>query len=323
MHSNLPFISHNYTSHHDGPRLIITAAVHGNEICGIHAIRRIMTELEQGSLVLQRGSLTLVPITNPLAYKLGQRAGERNLNRNLSPTNTPQDFEDHIANWLCPLLAQHDVLLDLHSFQAPGQAFVFIGPPDNQGQLEPFAQATAEQELAKRLGVSRVVDGWLATYALGVERRRQQWPNPDERQAQLNTDTRYGIGTTEYMRQQGGWAVTLECGQHADPQAPEVAYRAIRHTLAHLQMIDAPPPAIVPTECLSLYEVTDKADDGDHFTRSWTSFDPVQKGELIGQRADGSPIVASDAGRIVFPNPRAQAGQEWFYLARESGRLTT
>jgi predicted deacylase len=55
-------------------------------------------------------------ITNPLAYRLKQRMGERNLNRNMAPSAIPQDFEDRIANVLCPLLDAHDVLLDLHSF---------------------------------------------------------------------------------------------------------------------------------------------------------------------------------------------------------------
>jgi predicted deacylase len=47
--------------------------------------------------------------------------GDRNLNRNLRPTAVPQDFEDRIANVLCPLLDAHDVLLDLHSFQGPAR----------------------------------------------------------------------------------------------------------------------------------------------------------------------------------------------------------
>mgnify|MGYP005605793933 CR=1 FL=1 len=39
---------------------------------------------------------------------------ERNLNRPLLPGASPQDNEDRIANVLCPLLAGHDLLLDLH-----------------------------------------------------------------------------------------------------------------------------------------------------------------------------------------------------------------
>ena len=76
-----------------------------------------------------------------------------------------------MANWLCPLLAQHDGLLDLHSFQADGQPFVMVGPLDNQGSIEPFGQAAQEEALVQVPGVNRAVDGWLDTYAGGVARR--------------------------------------------------------------------------------------------------------------------------------------------------------
>ena len=321
MNDPLNFVSHQYASPVPGPKLIITAAVHGNEVCGSYAVRRLMVALAQGSRVLRRGRLTLVPEANPLAVRLGQRSGDRNLNRNLRPTDTPQEFEDHIANWLCPLLAAHEVLLDLHSFQSQGQPFVFLGPQDNQGALEPFAHAAEEQALAQRLGVGRAVDGWLATYAMGVERRRLQYPDRTSRQMQLNTDACYGVGTTEYMRQQGGWALTLECGQHQDAQAPEVAWQAIINTLAHLQMIDAPEPKRVPMETLHLYDVVDKANPADRFIKPWVSFDPVLKGQVIGFRGNGGEVLAADDGYIVFPSPNAQTGQEWFYLARASDRL--
>lgn len=314
------FASHRYQAPRPGPSLIVTGAVHGNEHCGTLAIRRVMAELEQGALALRSGRLTLVPVSNPLAFRLKQRGGERNLNRKLAPHAKPADFEDHVANWLCPLLSEHEVLLDLHSFQSQGQPFVFLGPRDNAGELEPFAHSAEEEALAQRLGVGRAVDGWLSTYALGVERRRRR-PAGDARQPVPDDDPRYGVGTTEYMRQQGGWALTLECGQHDDPAAPLVAYQAIVNTLAHLGMLDAPPPAAGPLEALSLYEVVDKLDEADRFARDWASFDAVSKDELIGWRADGSPVTALDDGRIVFPNPKAPAGQEWFYLARASSRF--
>jgi predicted deacylase len=225
-----------------GPRLLVLGAVHGNEVCGTQGISRVLAEFESGAQSLVCGSVTFVPITNPLAYKKVQRSGERNLNRNLAPTSSPLEYEDHIANWLCPLMAQHDVLLDLHSFQGQGQAFVMVGPKDNRGELEPFAHAAQEEAMALRLGVQRFVDGWLSTYARGVERRRAAMGADASRQALLNTDARYGVGTTEYMRSVGGYALTLECGNHADPQAPEVAYRAIRNTLAHLGLVQAAPP---------------------------------------------------------------------------------
>ncbi|MDB5978070.1 MAG: succinylglutamate desuccinylase, partial [Nevskia sp.] len=97
---DLQFKSIKYTGLRTGPRLIVTGAVHGNETCGTKAIRRIMEEIDNGKLLIAAGSVTFVPVTNPLAYQLEQRSGERNLNRNLFPNENPQDFEDQIANWL-------------------------------------------------------------------------------------------------------------------------------------------------------------------------------------------------------------------------------
>ena len=217
-----PFKSISYVSPQPGTRLVVLGAVHGDETCGTRAIERVVAELDAGTLTLVKGRVTFVPVTNPLAYAEKRRAGDRNLNRKLQPTTTPREYEDHVANWLCPLLAEHEVLLDLHSFRAPGVPFVFIGPRDNAGPLEPFARAACEEALALRLGVGRVVDGWLATYAAGIARRRELAAAfPD---AVLDLDPAYGIGTTEYMRSVGGAAVTLECGQHEDPRALDIGY---------------------------------------------------------------------------------------------------
>ena len=310
-----------YASAAPGRRLIVLGAVHGDETCGTHAIHRTIAEIDAGTLPITAGRVTMVPVTNPLAYANGRRAGDRNLNRRLAPAATPREYEDHVANWLCPLLAEHDVLLDLHSFSAPGVPFVFFGPADNDDPLEPFGHAAREEALAVRLGVGRAACGWLDTYAAGTVRRREiAAANPG---AALDLDPRYGIGTTEYMRSVGGWGVTLECGQHTDPQAPEVGYRAIVATLAHLGLVDRPdPPARADMETLRLCEVVDKLAEGDHFTKTWRSFDPIAAGELIGHREDGAAVVAPFAGWIVFPNPGAAAGREWFYLARQSDRLS-
>ena len=314
-----PLKSVRYAGHALGPKLILTGAVHGNEVAGTIAIQRVMAELDAGRLAIVAGSVTLVPICNPLAYSLNRRAGDRNLNRALEPTDTLREYEDHIANWLCPLLAAHEVLLDLHSFQAEGRAFVMVGPTDNADAIEPFAHAAQEEALVRVLGVTRAVDGWLTTYADGVARRRAAL-GPAASGHDLHP--RYGVGTTEYMRSVGGWALTLECGQHNDPHAPEVGYRAIRNTLAHLGLTgEPPPPQIDVIEALSLHEVIDKQHADDAFARPWRSFDALRAGELIGTRHDGQALHAPHDGRIVFPNAHADARQEWFYLARGSGRF--
>ena len=321
--SRLPHDQHHLRVHQfhglrPGPRLLVLGAVHGNEIAGTQGIGRVLAELDQGALRIARGCVTFLPITNPLAHQLGRRMGDRNLNRNLRPTAVPQDFEDRIGNVLCPLLDSHDGLLDLHSFQGAGEAFVMIGPEDNRGALEPFSHAADEERLARHLGVRRIVDGWLSVYERGVARRRARAQRIG---SALDADPAYGVGTTEYMRSRGGWAMTLECGQHTDPQAPAVAYRAIYQTLALLELAELPlQPARGDHEVLSLVEVTDRLHADDRFTREWASFDPVRAGEVMAVRHDGTDVVAPADGRVVFPNSKAEPGHEWFYFAQPSRR---
>jgi len=295
-----------------GTRLIVLGAVHGNETCGTRAIERVLAELDAGALHIERGLLTLVPVANPLAYVKGQRQGQRNLNRRLQPTPQPTEFEDHVANVLCPWLAAHDVLLDLHSFAGPGRPFVMRGPADNDAALEPFGHAAAEGRLADHLGPTRIVEGWMAAYAQGAARRRALGLTDD-------ADPSYGVGTTEYMRSRGGYGVTLECGQHTDPAAPEVGYRAIRQAIALLGLADdtLTPPA-PEFERLRLTEVVDRRHEGDRFVREWCSFDAVHAGEHVGERADGTAVIARSDGHIVFPDAGALPGHEWFYFAQAS-----
>jgi predicted deacylase len=309
---------HTFASLNPGPRLLVMGGVHGDETCGTVGIERMLSELDGGSLQLLRGQLTLVPVANPLARRRQQREGERNLNRLFKPSEAPADYEGRVTNVLCPLIERHDVLLDLHSFQSQGEAFAMIGPRDNAGRLEPFARASEEGLLALHLGTPIVVEGWLDIYAAGLAQRSAG--------AAIGEDAiDFGRGTNEYIRNCGGYGVTLECGQHQDPQAPEVAWRAIRRALALLGMAQLPPgmedapPS--PPKLLRLAAVTDRLHEEDSFVRDWATFDAVQRGEPIGMRHDGTLVSAPDDGFIVFPNALALPGAEWFYFARPSERV--
>ena len=101
-----------------------------------------------------------------------------------------------------------------------------------------------------------------------------------------------------------------------------MAYRAIRHTLAHLGLVDEPPPPEVNGHRVAVAgDVIDKRDPADAFARPGQSFDALTEGEVIGTRADGEVMRAPWSGRIVFPNAKAEARQEWYYLARPSTRF--
>jgi predicted deacylase len=306
---------HAFESTAPGPRLIVLGGVHGDETCGTVGIERVLADLDGGRLHLARGRLTLVPVANPLARELGQREGERNLNRSFRPSDAPADHEARLTNLLCPLLERHDALLDLHSFQSAGDAFAMIGPRDNAGTLEPFARGAEEGRLALHLGTSRVVEGWLDIYAAGLAERSGG-------AAPSDAELFFGWGTNEYMRSRGGYGVTLECGQHRDPAAPEVAYRAIHAALRLLGLVDVPADAAPPPApaLLRLVSVTDRHHEGDRFVREWATFDPVAAGQEVAVRADGTVLRAERDGVIVFPNAKADVGTEWFYFAVASDR---
>ncbi|MDO4231258.1 MAG: succinylglutamate desuccinylase/aspartoacylase family protein [Lautropia sp.] len=318
-----------------GPKLLIMGGVHGNETAGPIAIREILAEFDAGERRLQRGVLTFIPVANPVAWAGKRREGDRNLNRDFRPAISPENAEDRIANRLAPLLAQHDILVDLHTFSAPGEPFVFFGPQNNQNELEPFARAAEEERLAQAIGPRRLVYGWLNAYAKGVQRRQ-------------NGSVAYGCGTTEYMRALGGIAVTVECGQHLDPQAPVVARTAIDNVLRLLEIGGLPAadsanstdktrdqaasgantasvahPASADAaghELIELHDVFDRHSTEDQFVREWRSFDTVKAGETIARRADGQTLCAPEDGYVVFPNPGTPPGREWFYFARPGKR---
>ena len=140
--------------------------------------------------------------------------------------------------------------------------------------------------------------------------------NISARSQTLVTNPNYGVGTTEYMRSRGGYAVTLECGQHDDPAGVGVARHAILQTLALLGITSVKPePVSGQPEILRLIDVTDKAHAGDTFTKQWRSFDAVKQGDVIGVRHSGQEVKAQGDGFVVFPNPSGEVGQEWFYFA--------
>ena len=293
---------HTWAALAPGPSLVVLGAVHGNEVCGAHAIVRAIDDLTHGRLRLLRGRLTLVPVANPLAFAQVTREGQRNLNRRFLPQPDPQDYEDRITHQLAPLLAQHEVLLDLHSFHTPGDPFAMVGPRNNSGAREPFARAAEEMALARALGAQQVVEGWLEVYDRAAGLRGEL---PDDE----------GIGTNEYMRSQGGYAVTIECGQHEDPEAIDVATRAIHGALAHLELAHVPAPPRFAGPAARLKDVVLRESPADRLAQDWHSFDAVQAGDVIAHRADGTPVAAPYDGCVLFPHPEAEVGQELFYLA--------
>jgi L,D-peptidoglycan transpeptidase YkuD (ErfK/YbiS/YcfS/YnhG family)/predicted deacylase len=281
-----------------GPRVIVLGGVHGNEPCGPAGIAKAMHALRSRRLTLEKGSVTFVPVANPKAYRINQRAGDRNLNRALSEKPLPLDNEDRVANLLCPLLRGHDVLLDLHSFGAAGEPFALVATAD-------------EARLAAALSLPLVLHGWMTCH----RRMGAVYPETAVRLA-------HAVGTTEYMRFAGGSAITVECGSHGDPNAATVAYRSIVRTLRHLGLIAGMQAS--PDPCPELWEIVEAVpahSPEDRLEKPFAAGEAVVMGQQIGRRAIGTPIVAPFDARIIFASRSAPAGEELCFLCRPSSAL--
>jgi len=91
---------------------------------------------------LQQGTLTLIPIANPQAFKQNRTYIDCNLNRNFRYHAQPQHYEHLLANTIIPYIKQADIIVDLHSTTAVGESNVFQDylTPDNTE----LAQATGQ-----------------------------------------------------------------------------------------------------------------------------------------------------------------------------------
>lgn len=315
MQSNLTSIETvSFYGLHKGPRLIVTGSVHGNEPAGPLAIERLIEEFRSGKRQLLRGQVTFIPVVNALARHNDTRIGNRNLNRNFAESAIPQDNEDRVANVLCPLLRAHDVLIDLHSFNAQGQAFALIGPHDNDDNLEPFKHAKAEEVLVKSFGLPMVAYGWLPAHEKALEMKRQAGVTED-------LASLHGVGTTEYMRFSGGYAITVECGQHLDPQGPQIGYNCVINGLMTLGMIKKFQSNVSAPRVLEICDPILSQHPDDRLIKHFTAGEMVKTGEIIGKRADGSDIIMPYDGAIIFASLTAHRHEELCFLCKESDRL--
>jgi N2-acetyl-L-2,4-diaminobutanoate deacetylase len=294
-----------------GPRLLVLGAVHGNETCGPIAIRQLIDDFREQRLTLRSGAVTFVPVVNGPAHDANVRARGRDLNRGLSPRRQIESEEDAIGNALCDLMIRHDVLVDLHSFRSEGEPFVFFGPSDNDGALEPFRRAAEEESLAAVLGPSLAIHGWLSTYASTLGDRAEHG---------ADATWRDGCGTTEFMRSAGGYGVTVECGQHAHPGAPVVARQAVLRAMRHLALIDGAPPARSVDCCIALTEAFIRHDSSDAFARPWQTGSRVAAGERLIERASGDVLHAARDGYVVFPNAQGELGKSMCLFGVDSTR---
>lgn len=268
----------------NGPKILVLGAVHGNELCGSLAILRLLSELSQNHLSLERGHLSLVPVVNFPATQQHQRFIDRNLNRIMSPdlANATKDTEGHQAKILYDLIAQHDVVIDLHSMTDAPQPMAMT-----------LHQSDAHIALLRATGLAHAI----ADCHLFVPRK--------------NATTLHAAHAL------GRDGILIECGRHHAPQSVIVAYEALCNILCHYQMLPAlTKPELthqVPTAFFQLVQAVRRDGEG-HFLRALDNLSPVTQGEALAKYETGDTVTADADGIIFMPNEVCPIGEEWFTI---------
>lgn len=272
-----------FESGKDGKKLLVLAAIHGNETAGTNALKRVLQEIKEGKLVLKSGKLTVVPVCNPEAYRRDVRQIDENLNRVMTLHKVPTTYEQKLANEICPLIKDCDVMLDLHSTHCEGDVpFAFCDYPDDNNL-----------KLIAGLEVDYVLEGWPDIY---------------DGQGEIED-----FSTERCAHTYAKSGTTVECGYHKSAAAVELAYSAIINTLAQFEMIDAHKPVVRHKTHILLKNYVVKKREG-QLCKNYKHLDAVAKGEELARYDDGEVLKAPADGFILLPNLQAEIGAEWYYF---------
>lgn len=259
-----------------GPHLLITGGVHGDEFEPMVALRRLAVECRPEEL---RGRLTLVPVVNEAAFRLGRRCADdgKDLAR-VCPGRPDGSITERTAHALSKLICGADFYIDLHT----GGTALSVHPlagytlhPD-PGILDQQRQMAGAFNLPIVWGTAPALDG----RSLSVAR--------DANVPAIYTEY-HGAGS-------------------CDPRGIEAYVTGCLNVMASLGMVDRTPPASRVE-----HVVEDPRPDSGHMQR-WCPA-PIEgffeSAVTLGQPVDeGQPI-----GRMVDP----LAAQKYEIVSPETG----
>lgn len=244
-----------------GQHLLITAGVHGDEFEPMAAVRRLMAEIDPRSL---RGKLTLVPVVNESAFRLGRRTGEdgKDLARTC-PGRADGSLTEQVAFTLSTLIRSADFYIDLHT---GGSAYTVL--PLSGYTLHPEPKVLAVQRrMAKVFGLDVV---W------GTD------PNLDGRSLSVARDANVPAIYCEYL---GGGRCELA--------GIDAYVRGCRNVMIELGLLDGSPniprpPLIVEDHRPGAghMQINHPSPCDGFFEPSVTLGQRVRNGELIGTVCD-------------------------------------
>lgn len=274
-----------FESPQPGPRVAVTALIHGNELCGAWAVSQLL-ELLAGGAKLRRGRLTLA-LCNLRAFARfdaadphASRFVEEDLNRQWSPERlaTGSSAERRRAAELRPWLEDADYLLDLHSMHEEGSALLLTG-------MQP-----RHVEFVRELGVAGTV---IIDSGHAEGRRMRDFGH---------------FGSDEGTAR----SLLIECGFHGNPDSRLVAQDAVHRLLERTGVAD--PRDLPPAWRLDrpaaqwALEVTDAvvAETMDlRFAFTPTDLQVIErKGTVIGHEQGRDIVTPYDDCVLVMPSLR-------------------
>ncbi len=102
----------------DGPQLLITAGIHGDEYLPMLAVKELIDRFDSNAELLGSlsGSLTLIPIANQSAYTRGNRCGADNIDlARVFPGAPNGNPTEQLACALSDRIRKSDFFVDLHT----------------------------------------------------------------------------------------------------------------------------------------------------------------------------------------------------------------
>lgn len=276
-----PEFVHTFTASAPGPHIMILAATHGNEVCGAIAVDRLLNDAVRP----KRGRLTLA-FHNAAAYLRfdpknpnATRFVDEDLNRvwsNERLDGPDKSVELERARAMRPIIDTVDVLLDLHSMDTYAAPLMLIHGLEK------------EKKMAKRVGYPRDVicgQGHVKGRRL-IEYATFNDPKNDKT------------------------AVLVECGQHWEKKAADVAMDSCLYFLKALDAID---PAYIsknlvtkqpaPQRMLEVSGGRDANTDEFRWSRPFIGLEEFPKaGTVIAM--DGETPVTTPHDRCVLIMPR-------------------
>lgn len=267
--------------HQDGPHLLISAGVHGDEYEPMQACRELAVFLKarQGSLT---GRVTLVPVVNEPAFKMASRKGPDGLDlARICPGNPAGSISEVIAAEFSDLIRSADYFIDMHN----GGHMYGIMPFSGYVLHEDLAIRELQKAMAFacNLPVVWASDATLQGRSLSIAR--------DANVPAIYTETGgscvYDPGITKMVLSSCFKVLHLLGMLEYDEEEPQILHflEDFRKQSGHLQRL-LPSPA------------------GGFFIAHCSLSDYVQKGDVIGQVTDSMgdnvvPVVAGESGILL------------------------